>query len=1079
MHRQDEYRRMTTKPIENPEFSPQFFVLRTPLLPVNELLQLSGGILPLSSMTPEALHEAIALQRAETRTRLRALATSPEIGEALYVATADFAGRVREWIDAPDPANARLELALLRYLLRMTTRATPFGLFAGCSVGTIGDTTDIALDSRSAYRRVTRFDSEYLARVRDLAVGDSTVRDELRCFPNSSLALLGGAYRYLFATTGEHGLTYDLYRVEADSHLNAVLEFAANGPLVRDIRAMLSASVEGSSEDDVADYVDELLSSQILIPDCGPAVTGDDPAQGILTPLRDIPAARDIYETCAAGLGLLQRLDNEPIGAGGNLYDATANRMASLEIKTPHQLQTDLFKPLTASELGANVTDEILRALNALRRLSGPRSAIDGDLDRFATRFVARYGHRRVPLLEALDADLGIGFDDPDSLHDAEPLIKNIFGASRAKEAAWRGDDTALLRLLFNALHDGKREILLTNADLESLQIASTPPPPDSFHFFGTLLAGSCEAVNRGEYRLIVKSFSGPGGANLLGRFCHGDASLQQHVRDMHQKEAALDPDAHYAEIVHTPPRERFGNFICRPVLREWEIPYLGRPGIATSRQIGVSDLFVSVADGVVQLHSSSSGRRVFPRLATAHAFTSPFNVPVYRFLCSLQHTGVRAFFAWTWGPMQNLPFLPRVVYGRSILSPMSWTHSNQQLPNLALSGADRWRAVDSWRTHWQIPRFILANELCIDLENDLSIDALAKISRDLRTLAFSECLEVQEGTRCIRGPDGAFTNELIVPFVRTNGRKTSSSQAWSNVVPERFPPASEWLYAEIFTGFASADAVLRELVAPLVRDWQRTGEITRWFFIRYNDPDHHLRVRFQGDPGVLMTTVAVKLRDCLQRWMDRGVIWHVGLETYERETDRYGGTLGIALAEELFEIDSEATLELLERVSDDDLPEVRWRYALAGADRILSDFDVARTARLEFFKRAADSLKSEYQGFEKALGRRISARFRDKLRALVPLYSIEHTSSDSTTELIRSLLDGRSERLRPLAQRIQAGRSSGAIVAPLGQLLSAYVHMHVNRVLRLAQRKQELVLYDLATRLYAALNAQERAKEP
>ena len=53
----------------------------------------------------------------------------------------------------------------------------------------------------------------------------------------------------------------------------------------------------------------------------------------------------------------------------------------------------------------------------------------------------------------------------------------------------------------------------------------------------------------------------------------------------------------------------------------------------------------------------------------------------------------------------------------------------------------------------------------------------------------------------------------------------------------------------KLYTGETAADAVLRELVGPIVGEALETGAMERWFFVRYADPDRHLRLRFQGDP--------------------------------------------------------------------------------------------------------------------------------------------------------------------------------------------------------------------------------------
>lgn len=54
-----------------------------------------------------------------------------------------------------------------------------------------------------------------------------------------------------------------------------------------------------------------------------------------------------------------------------------------------------------------------------------------------------------------------------------------------------------------------------------------------------------------------------------------------------------------------------------------------------------------------------------------------------------------------------------------------------------------------------------------------------------------------------------------------------------------------EWLYYKIYCGSYSADAVLIESILPIAKELQKRKLIDHWFFIRYNDPKNHLRVRF------------------------------------------------------------------------------------------------------------------------------------------------------------------------------------------------------------------------------------------
>src|SRR5689334_1521770 len=128
-----------------------FFGLRTPLLPVDELWHLGEGLeAPAALGDPARLDAAIRADRLRLRAHLRALVERPEVREALFVASADLDAALARWSADPDGRRGRqVEATLMRYLARMTTRATPVGLLAGSSLGTIGPATRLRLEPRA------------------------------------------------------------------------------------------------------------------------------------------------------------------------------------------------------------------------------------------------------------------------------------------------------------------------------------------------------------------------------------------------------------------------------------------------------------------------------------------------------------------------------------------------------------------------------------------------------------------------------------------------------------------------------------------------------------------------------------------------------------------------------------------------------------------------------------------------------------------------------------------------------------------------------------------------------------------
>lgn len=122
------------------------------------------------------------------------------------------------------------------------------------------------------------------------------------------------------------------------------------------------------------------------------------------------------------------------------------------------------------------------------------------------------------------------------------------------------------------------------------------------------------------------------------------------------------------------------------------------------------------------------------------------------------------------------------------------------------------------------------------------------------------------------------------------------------------------WLTAYLFfeggVYSEAADRVILEVVAPLARACR--SEAVRWFFLRYDEEGSHVRLRFFAPEPVLEETIWPRVVEAAAA-SERVV--RVARERYEPEVDRYGGTWGLALAEDLFQRQSETALTLLGKI--------------------------------------------------------------------------------------------------------------------------------------------------------------------
>lgn len=287
------------------------------------------------------------------------------------------------------------------------------------------------------------------------------------------------------------------------------------------------------------------------------------------------------------------------------------------------------------------------------------------------------------------------------------------------------------------------------------------------------------------------------------------------------------------------------------------------------------------------------------------------------------------------------------------------------------------------------------------------------------------------------------------------------------------FPPGSEWLYAKLYAAPSMGDRLLREVVHPLVDRALGSGAAHGWFFIRYADPDSHLRLRFRGDPARLRAEVLPLIERSVAPLLERGEVRRFQLDTYERELERYGGAVAMPLCEAVFQADSEAVLEVVEAFDDDALAEARWKLAVPGMDLLLEGLGLDPEQKLAVLRTVRDGFAREHRADQKLL-RQIGDRFRTE-RASLEAALDRKDGADGPLARGAVPLSRQAERLAPVMADLRRAAERGDLTLPPVDLAPSFRHMHANRLLRSDHRRQELILYDFLCRLYDSRAARAR----
>jgi thiopeptide-type bacteriocin biosynthesis protein len=362
-------------------------------------------------------------------------------------------------------------------------------------------------------------------------------------------------------------------------------------------------------------------------------------------------------------------------------------------------------------------------------------------------------------------------------------------------------------------------------------------------------------------------------------------------------------------------------------------------------------------------------------------------------------------------------------------------------------------------------------NELITDLDNVLSIETMLRRVTMHRAATFVE-LFPSPGELCARGPEGRFLHELVVPLVSPSESPRAHRVAGRESVARVFPPGSEWLYVKLYAGAANVDRVLVNLKRSLFTGVIANSLADMWFFVRYADPEWHLRLRLHGEPNGLWEELFPRLSAIGQDFLGAGLIWRLQLDTYEPECVRYGGKEAPTLSEELFCHDSEAATAIIATVAGDERLGDRWRLAVVGVDRLLDDLGFALDEKCEWSAKQRDAFAVGFR-IDGDLKQDLSARYRKERPLLEELLGPMPSGLDGGQPGVE-VFCRRSEQLRPLGQRLRVLESSGMLTNSIRELAGSYAHMHANRMLRSAHRAQEFVIYDFLLRWYRSRLARQ-----
>ena len=824
-------------------------------------------------------------------------------------------------------SGSAAEAAFSRYARRAAFRPTPAGLLAGVAMGRLGKRTRLETDEVEPVLAPTW---ERMAALGRALLDEPEIRPAVRLRIAPSLMAAGAQAVWL--GLGSDGI--EVRSSDVDAVLAAVIESAQEWTPWVAVGGAVEAAASGEAGD-----VDELLlvlvDRGVLCHDLAPPIVGQPPAQWLVQRLARFPA-----EARAVADPIRQRL------LGISPTDLSGTRAALAELPGANQSATDVSGTLCLRPRGEPMLSRqaVVRAAACAPLLLRLQEALAGPVaERVCDAGVAER-------LDSMVEVFGAGALDLTAL--ATGGYGSALGETDEEPAQGDGGLDVLAFLaeaVAQAAAAGEFQITLDPAALDAIVPAVGVPP--TFELF---LSPAREPPRARPGTGWLLGLHAPAGASW-GRFAGAlGAPMGEALAELAAAEKQARPGERAVDVVYAP-SPALADLCAHAPVREVALALVGWPENAALTPADLALVADPAAAEPWTLRDSTSQPIAPSPLHRVRSATAPSGV--YRLLAGWSFARQQVPWAFSWGALAGLNFLPRVVLDGFVVAPASWRVPSAV--DIARPGT-----LARWRRENRVPTAVQAGQgdelLYLDLRAAGACAELARFAGG-RVFEIWPPLDAlpDEGGRRVEAvvavahvPDGDEIEGLTatIEATRAAGRVPPPAQA---------PPAENWVSFRLYGAVERQDAVLFEAVGPAVKAALDAGEIDAWFFLPYVDQPgrrHHLRVRGHAGSERKAEAFSRRVRRALAFLCARGDVVSVEMGGYFREAARYGGAALMPAVERLFQASSELVLAILEAEDQGTAQVDRVALAVRAADAIAGGLGLDVAARMGLARRCREA---------------------------------------------------------------------------------------------------------------------------
>lgn len=834
-----------------------------------------------------------------------------------------------------NPSNSEkkiknLNSGISNYMIRASTRPTPFGLLAGVGLGEFSNQTEIIIDQKE-YIKDVKVDTHLISHVIHEFQKDINVVSQLKVKFNPICYLRGNRLKNPYFSNHGDIDQYKEHVEENDIQYTGLIELikgkTGNFIPFSEMKKHIKESYEGVPEGLVDSTMLMLIENEYLITELRIPAYCNNPLEHVIKVLRnknyDYGQLDSLMEINAL-ITQYKDIDNKSKMIE-NIYDKMKNVYT-----TKDYLEVNKGLILNKNYLSYEIKETLERFVECLSMISVSTNE-PSSLNKFKETFSEKFGQNiEVPLIHIID--------------------KNEFNGLELMDSSSNLESTERERMIKKII-DNKILVALMNVDLEVklskddfLRIPGIGRFEESAKSFDMnfYITTNSDCLETDLYNISIGPNVGSFKAGKMFQRFHNafDGELISRYNELYLKEIELTKNKYIiVEARETPVAGRVSNIVSR--FKNYE-SYLS---IACTDEdipgeIPINDLCIGLSQER-ELYIKSMSLKKRCKVVTDHMLNPNLSSKLLKLLTTISDGYEGKIINRIYNLYANeYAYIPRIKMEGVVIFPRSWNFSINDFNTENLGEFKK--SFEGIIQTYKIDEYVYLcesdNRLLINLKKEEALESIYSTIKKDRVLNLRE---VEVGTfdgSIVKNLNGEnYVSEFVFSFIQRKRNDdiprlsdiredfVKDNLIFQNENRQFFLGDNGWVYVKLYGIGNRANELLTKELPNLLNGINAL----KFFFIRYSDGENHLRLRLKFEDE----NIALNKLHILNFWISElkrsGIINKSVLDVYERETNRYGGLELIECAEEIFYADSHFAIAMMDLFNMDDEEERELAYMI------------------------------------------------------------------------------------------------------------------------------------------------------